>query len=97
MREHSQARHIASGSAFQSTSSAPRLHPDHREIVWYDAFIRVLFEQRLEVGARLVAIPREDIPLPHLIRTLPPREWGAVVHHIADEVERVDVATHLIT
>ena len=61
-----------------------------------DALVGVLVEERIENGARLLAVLGEDVALLHVVGPLPARERGLVEGDVADEVERVVVGADLL-
>lgn len=61
-----------------------------------DAAVGIFLQQCVEDGAGLVAILGEDVALFHLFGALLPRERRGVESNMADEIERVVVAAHLL-
>ena len=61
-----------------------------------EAGVGVFLEQGIEDGAGLVAIGGEDVALAYLLGPLPARQGWLVEGDVADEIEGVLVAAHLL-
>ena len=74
-----------------------RVHlQDFQRLDARDAGVGVFLQQGIEDGAGLVAVLGEDVALLDLLSPLAAREGRAVESDVADEVESVEVATHLL-